>query len=581
MIRPSDVFRWSQGARPWVPLAILALSAFGPVAAQTYGLRHSELMPSSGAWNECRSWDGAVPDAFTAVTLDGVRTTVPDAVYSSNRPAQAASLTINSGGGVDLQPGAQLVITGNTETPASTRRYDEHAWLTTHNAHAAYAYEVLYAQQSQSITEQLQGGVRALMLDVYKWDNPLGDEDVYLCHGNCDIPFINPNTLSPGSGIGVLSAAVAALAVPVPPPPALSLALIGAYVALDTEARMTFSEGLSEVRSFLDTHPDAIVTLILEDYVGNEHGHISDRIRGAGLDGYLYDPATDHPDGSTGCWPPVEWMRESGKRLVVLVQDGTADLDGKLLGQFAYAVENTYDIGVGESNYNPACTNRGESASLSDPSRELFIMNHFASIVLPTEYVDFLSDIDSPLDGIDFDGSGSPNHYDRLLARVDNECWDAAERYPNFLAVDFYNEGGAGRVVNEINSRWEPSAPNGWAAPGSAATAVASASASATAAAITVSAEAPTEAVSFAVEGAAPNPTRGLTSLAVTLPQRAPVAVQVYDMVGRQVSAVDAGDLGAGSHRIALDLSRLPAGVYIYRLTAGSDIATGRLTTVR
>jgi hypothetical protein len=55
-----------------------------------------------------------------------------------------------------------------------------------------------------------------------------------------------------------------------------------------------------------------------------------------------------------------------------------------------------------------------------------------------------------------------------------------------------------------------------------------------------------------------PNPARDHAALGFSLKEAAEVRLALYDVLGRQVAAVDARRLGAGPHRLALDLSALP-----------------------
>ena len=90
----------------------------------------------------------------------------------------------------------------------------------------------------------------------------------------------------------------------------------------------------------------------------------------------------------------------------------------------------------------------------------------------------------------------------------------------------------------------------------------------------------------FAHHGPRPNPVRDRTAVAVDLPWPADVRVEVFDVTGRQVLAAE-GRVGAGTGQsVALDAGALPAGLYVYRLTAtapGGEAASaaGRLTVVR
>ncbi|HYF45620.1 MAG TPA: T9SS type A sorting domain-containing protein, partial [Acidimicrobiales bacterium] len=70
------------------------------------------------------------------------------------------------------------------------------------------------------------------------------------------------------------------------------------------------------------------------------------------------------------------------------------------------------------------------------------------------------------------------------------------------------------------------------------------------------------------------------------LPERAEVTVRLYDVLGRAVLTSAPAAVEAGAARaVAVDVSALPAGVYVYRVEAaspgGAERASGRLTVVR
>lgn len=78
-----------------------------------------------------------------------------------------------------------------------------------------------------------------------------------------------------------------------------------------------------------------------------------------------------------------------------------------------------------------------------------------------------------------------------------------------------------------------------------------------------------------------PNPFTDRTTLAFALDARTDVTLTVYDVRGREVARLVDGPLEAGTHEADFDASSLPSGVYLYRLTAGSTVRTGRLTVLR
>ena len=55
------------------------------------------------------------------------------------------------------------------------------------------------------------------------------------------------------------------------------------------------------------------------------------------------------------------------------------------------------------------------------------------------------------------------------------------------------------------------------------------------------------------------------------------VRLTVYDVLGRELAVLVDERQSAGSHSAKLDASSWPSGVYLYRLEAGNQVATGRL----
>ena len=65
-----------------------------------------------------------------------------------------------------------------------------------------------------------------------------------------------------------------------------------------------------------------------------------------------------------------------------------------------------------------------------------------------------------------------------------------------------------------------------------------------------------------------PNPFNPTTQIRFDLPAAGPVELSVYNLRGELVRTLFAGELPAGSHRLAFDGSALASGVYLYRLQA-------------
>ncbi len=75
----------------------------------------------------------------------------------------------------------------------------------------------------------------------------------------------------------------------------------------------------------------------------------------------------------------------------------------------------------------------------------------------------------------------------------------------------------------------------------------------------------------------APNPTTGVTTLALTLKQDARATITVRNMLGQEVLRVPTGHLHTGLNSISLDLTGQSAGVYFYTVAADKFTLTKRV----
>ena len=78
-----------------------------------------------------------------------------------------------------------------------------------------------------------------------------------------------------------------------------------------------------------------------------------------------------------------------------------------------------------------------------------------------------------------------------------------------------------------------------------------------------------------------PNPFNPSTRISFDLPVRSDIKLSVFDMLGQEVATLANGSFEAGSHTVQFDASNLTSGMYLYRLSAGSFTATGKMSLVR
>ncbi|HOZ31033.1 MAG TPA: phosphatidylinositol-specific phospholipase C domain-containing protein [Bacteroidales bacterium] len=164
------------------------------------------------------------------------------------------------------------------------KRYNETAFLTTHNSFNCEEGDFQMPNQTYSISNQLNDGVRALMIDVYDKN---GIPTVY-------------------HGVSILGS-------------------------------VPLSSNLAEIKTFLDNNNTEIVTIIFECNVS------ADMIEQAFIDANLYDYLYKKNDLLP--WPTLEEMINSNKRLVVFTDvDDASELQKWYHYAWDYAVETNFTV---------------------------------------------------------------------------------------------------------------------------------------------------------------------------------------------------------------------------------------------
>ena len=86
---------------------------------------------------------------------------------------------------------------------------------------------------------------------------------------------------------------------------------------------------------------------------------------------------------------------------------------------------------------------------------------------------------------------------------------------------------------------------------------------------------------SFTLEQNYPNPFNPTTNIRYGLPHNSNVTLKVFNTLGQQVAVLVHGDQEAGYHEVRFDGSRLASGVYLYRIQAGTYVATKKILLLR
>jgi hypothetical protein len=78
-----------------------------------------------------------------------------------------------------------------------------------------------------------------------------------------------------------------------------------------------------------------------------------------------------------------------------------------------------------------------------------------------------------------------------------------------------------------------------------------------------------------------PNPFNPATTIEFRIPASAVVTLKVYDILGREISALVNERKAPGRYTASFDATELATGVYLYRLTAGSYVETRKMLVVK
>jgi hypothetical protein len=275
-----------------------------------------------------------------------------------------------------------------------TRHFDRVVLPGAHNAMSAADLGWKIPNQSVAIPEQLETGIRALLIDTHygrlqpdgtvKTDDngrvTEGERGLYLCHEVCEIG-----------------------ATPLVP-------------------------ALRQIRKFVRKRPNNVLAIIVEPKVTADD--FASAVTESGLIDYVYD-------GPFGPWPTLRKMIRTHQQVVVLAERDAGTTypwyqnayDG-ILQETPYTFGHASEL-TDPANWPATCApNRGDSVG------SLFLMNHWSPPTPPAQ--------------TDFANEEAVNAKDVILGRA-RECEALRGRLPSIIAVDQFAIGGLFAAVKELN----------------------------------------------------------------------------------------------------------------------------------
>lgn len=302
------------------------------------------------------------------------------------------------------------------------RSLDEVALAATHNAMSVPLPGWYSAEQDRPIANQLQDGIRGLLIDTHYADRLAGGR---LRTDIGDNAKLRRRAQEDGVSPSAVDAALRIRK-------RLGFAgegTRGAYLChgFCELGGTPLGAVLDDLHDFLVAHPDEVVVVINEDYITPEDFVAA--VQRAGLDRLAYRGPTGR-----GQWPTLRQMIDRDQRVVFLAENHAGAAPWYHLAYKSITEETPYTF--------------SKPAQLTDPSRlaascrpnrgpadaPLFLVNHWIStdpIPLPSQ-------------------AAEVNAYEPLMRRL-RACRRIRGHMPNLVAVNFYRQGDLMRAVDALN----------------------------------------------------------------------------------------------------------------------------------
>lgn len=296
--------------------------------------------------------------------------------------------------------------------------FNEYTWVTAHNA---------YLDNMQS---QLDRGVRGFMLDLYRIYKPPLLTYVGMCHGTGAADHYCPH-----------------------------------------EGTTRFADAMNNTFiPFLKSHPNEVITLILEAYV-DKQAFENELNAIPGIENMIFQPTSFSQKNG---WPTLREIISSGRRIIITSAgylNGAYTVNGstfQVLNDADIQIQNTYDLGANALDHNWVCETRWKPGVVpAEPEKPCTGPNEPEGCPIPAipekpypgvplkrsqaigsmagkERLFVMNQIHSWMKS-EADAGNIDNNLTYLERRVERYCRaTAGERLvPNFIAIDYTNVGDA------------------------------------------------------------------------------------------------------------------------------------------
>jgi len=275
------------------------------------------------------------------------------------------------------------------------RSYANISFVGAHDSYAVGSTN-LAANQDYDVTQQLKDGIRMLQNQAHSTTNSDG---IHLCHTDC--------------------------------------------LLFDGGSLLAY---LQKVKSWMDANVNDVVSILIVNINNLPASDFGSVFQSAGLANLAFVPSS--PTLTASQWPTLGSMIDSGKRLVVFLDNGATDSTFPyLIPEFGNIWETAFD--VTDPTFSCA-VNRSQG----DTSQQMGLINHFLDSNQPLiASAETLAPAKGQLNVTN--AVGGPGSLGQQVA----DCTNQNTRPPSFLLVDFYNygEGSVFQVAASANGLPAPS----------------------------------------------------------------------------------------------------------------------------
>ncbi len=345
------------------------------------------------------------------------------AVLSAVLILGAGGLFITVGGGAAEEPAEIETVGCNGGDELCDRPFDRVAFPSTHNSMSAASNPGwLFAQQEKGFPDQLQDGIRGLLIDAH-YGQPTVSGEVKTDLSAVDSTERATYEAELGSEAFDAALRIRDRIVNSPPTGPRQVYLCHAFCELGA---IPIDKAFGQFRDFLAAYPNEVLVIVIEDYVDPDE--IAAAAERTGLIDAVYTGALGDP------WPTLREMIESGGRVVMLAENDSGSVPwyheayDELTQETPYSFKKPAEL-IDADRLPASCEpNRGPADA------PLFLINHWIDT----------SPAPKP------SNAAKVNAHDALLTRV-RECERLRDLEANLIAVDFYLEGDLFGVVAALN----------------------------------------------------------------------------------------------------------------------------------